>query len=116
MTLISSITNAEDGNVTGTPQTGKSHSRIIDLIIASPNAELAKRILSWVIAAPRPLSIAELAEAVRLDISLSLTSPPSQHLERITGPLIVVDGQSRVHIAHETTVALLTEPHKRGTF
>ncbi|KAK3293585.1 uncharacterized protein B0H64DRAFT_419291 [Chaetomium fimeti] len=99
----------------GALETDESHLHTIDSIIDSPNAELAKCILTWVVSAPRPLAVDELTEAVSLDIGQTLTSSPlSQQLERITGPLIVVDGQSRVRITHETTSAFLTQPRIDG--
>ncbi|KAH6848157.1 hypothetical protein B0I37DRAFT_391765 [Chaetomium sp. MPI-CAGE-AT-0009] len=94
----------------------ESHLGIMDLTSASSNSELAKCALSWVVLAPRPLSVDELREAIKLDIGQTLTiSPPlPQQLESITGPLIALDGQSRVCIAHETTSDLLTQPCKDG--
>jgi WD40 repeat protein len=83
------------------------YSRIADSILASPSCDLASCILKWVICAPRPLTTGELAEAVKLDIDRTLTASSGQ-LETITGHLIFVDSQSRVHVTHETTSSFLT--------
>ncbi|EAQ84114.1 hypothetical protein CHGG_10518 [Chaetomium globosum CBS 148.51] len=98
----------------GTPKTDKSHLRLINSIIASPSVELAKCIFSWAVSAPRPLSIHELAEAVKLDIGQTLTAPLSEQLEKITAQLITVDSQSRVHIVDETVSDFLTQPREDG--
>jgi hypothetical protein len=83
------------------------YSRITDSILASPSCDLARCILKWAICSPRPLSTGELTEAVKLDIDRTLTASPGQ-LETITGHLIFVDSQSRVHVTHETTSTFLT--------
>jgi hypothetical protein len=83
------------------------YSRIADSILASPSCDLASCILKWVVCAPRPLTTGELAEAVKLDIDRTLTASSGQ-LETITGHLIFVDSQSRVHVTHETTSSFLT--------
>ncbi|KAL2024346.1 hypothetical protein VTK56DRAFT_8828 [Thermocarpiscus australiensis] len=84
------------------------YSRITESILASPSCDLAKCILRWAICSPKPLSTSELAEAVKLDIDRTLTASPSQ-LETITGHLIFVDSQSRVHVTHQTMSTFLTQ-------
>ncbi|KAH6849741.1 hypothetical protein B0I37DRAFT_369747 [Chaetomium sp. MPI-CAGE-AT-0009] len=83
------------------------YSRIADSIVASPSCELATCILRWVICSPRALTTGELAEAVKLDIDRTLVASSGQ-LEAITGHLIFVDSQSRVHVTHDTTSSFLT--------
>jgi WD40 repeat protein len=82
------------------------YSRIADSIVASSNCELATCILKWVICSTRALTMAELAEAVKLDLDRTLTASSGQ-LETLTGHLIFVDGQSRVHVTHATTSSFL---------
>ncbi|KAH7324678.1 hypothetical protein B0I35DRAFT_388611 [Stachybotrys elegans] len=76
-------------------------------ISASPNAELAKCILEWVICSPKPMHTSELAEAVQLDIGRTLTASPRQ-LETLTQYLIFVDELSYIHITHHTATDFLT--------
>lgn len=83
------------------------YSRITESILASPSCDLARCILKWVICSPRPLTTEELTESVKLDIDRTLTASSGQ-LETITGHLIFVDSQSRVHVTHETTSSFLT--------
>lgn len=83
------------------------YSRIADSIVISPASELAMCILKWVICSPRALTMSELVETVKLDIGRTLTTSAEQ-LEGITGHLIFVDNQSRVHVAHGTTSSFLT--------
>lgn len=109
----SSIANTNEASQ-DTHKTEESRLRIIESIVAPPSADLAKCILSWVVSAPRPLSVDELTEGVKLDIGQSPPSPTSQHLESATGPLIVVDDQSRVRIADKTTSTFLTKPREDG--
>jgi WD40 repeat protein len=83
------------------------YSRITDSILSSPSGELARCILKWVTCSPRPLSIGELMEAVKLDIDRTLTASPGG-LEAMTGHLVFLDSHAMVHIAHETTSNFLT--------
>ncbi|KAH6631000.1 hypothetical protein B0J18DRAFT_117751 [Chaetomium sp. MPI-SDFR-AT-0129] len=83
------------------------YSRIADSIVASPSCDLATCILRWVICSPRALTTGELAEAVKLDIGRTLAASSAQ-LEAITGHLIFVDSQSKVHVAHDTTSSFLS--------
>ncbi|KAK3296669.1 uncharacterized protein B0H64DRAFT_106611 [Chaetomium fimeti] len=83
------------------------YSRIADSIVASPSCALVTCILKWVICSPRALTTGELAEAVKLDIDRTLAASSAQ-LEAITGHLILVDSQSRVHVTHATTSSFLT--------
>ncbi|KAJ5178230.1 uncharacterized protein N7500_000929 [Penicillium coprophilum] len=84
------------------------YSRIIASIDKSPSSELAKCILKWTICSPNPLHIKELTEAVRLDIGRTLMASAKQ-LETLTGHLLFVDDDSRIHIAHQTASAFLTQ-------
>jgi WD40 repeat protein len=84
------------------------YSRIIASIAKSPSSELAKCILKWTICSPKPLHFEELAEAVRLDIGRTLMASAKQ-LETLTGHLVFVDSDSRIHIAHQTASAFLTQ-------
>jgi hypothetical protein len=84
------------------------YSRIIASIAATPSSDLAKCILKWTVCSPRPLAASELVDAVKRDIGRTVTASPSQ-LGTITGHLIFVDDESRIHITHETTAAFLTQ-------
>lgn len=84
------------------------YSRIIASIVASPSSDLARCILKWTICSPKPMTLPELADAVKWDIGRTLTASPSQ-LETITGHLVFVDDQARIHVTHQTTSAYLTQ-------
>ncbi|KAH8903867.1 hypothetical protein BR93DRAFT_867494, partial [Coniochaeta sp. PMI_546] len=84
------------------------YTRILTSIITSPSSEIAKCALRWVISSPKPLTIEELACAIKMDIGRTLTATPSQ-LEAILGHLIYVDDQRRTYIAHETATSFLTQ-------
>ncbi|KAJ5768911.1 hypothetical protein N7520_003470 [Penicillium odoratum] len=84
------------------------YTRIIASIADSPSFELAKCILKWTICSPKPLHIEELAEAVRLDIGHTITASARQ-LETLTGHLIFVDNNCRIHVTHQTASAFLTK-------
>ncbi|KEY66276.1 hypothetical protein S7711_02741 [Stachybotrys chartarum IBT 7711] len=90
------------------PEMDDFYARIIKSIANSPSADLAKCILKWTICSPKPLHLNELIEAVKLDIHRTLTTSASQ-LETLTGHLLFVDQQSRVHVTHQTTSAFLTQ-------
>ncbi|KAB5533557.1 hypothetical protein GE09DRAFT_363721 [Coniochaeta sp. 2T2.1] len=83
------------------------YSRIITSIAAGPSCDLVRCVLTWIVCAEMPLTIAELTDAVKRDIGRTMTASTSQ-LQALTGHLIVVDEQSRIHIAHETTSSFLT--------
>lgn len=75
------------------------YSRITESILASPDRDLARCLLKWVVCSPRPLAIGELTEAVKLETSVTLAASPGQ-LEATTGHLVFVESESRVYIAH----------------
>jgi len=83
------------------------YTRILASITTSPNWHIVKCVLKWVICSPRPLAVEELSLAIKLDIGRTLIATPSQ-LQAITGHLVSVDEQGRVHIIHETAMAFLT--------
>lgn len=89
--------------------------RIIESLVESPSCELAKCILKWVICAPLPLRVDELAEAVKRDIGRTLDAPPGQ-LSSIAGHLIEVDDSLLVHVLHLTTSAFLTQKRDEPSF
>ncbi|OIW26368.1 hypothetical protein CONLIGDRAFT_470157 [Coniochaeta ligniaria NRRL 30616] len=89
------------------------YTRIVTSVAASPNSEFAKCVLRWTICSPKPMTIGELAHAIKLDIGRTLTATASQ-LEAIVGHLIYIDDQSRTHIIHETAASFLTQ--KRAGF
>lgn len=91
------------------PEMDDFYSRIIASVAESQSADLAKCVLTWVICSPNPLHLAELTEAVKVDMGRTLTASARQ-LETMTGHLIFVDNQSRAHIAHETMSRFLTQP------
>ncbi|KAI1125662.1 NACHT and WD domain protein [Nemania abortiva] len=63
---------------------------------------LIRAILIWVVCASRPLTISELAEALRIDIKVHLASPMSA-IEGLCGQLVLVDKQTAlVQIVHNT--------------
>ncbi|KAF4772853.1 hypothetical protein HER10_EVM0001257 [Colletotrichum scovillei] len=95
------------------PEMDKLYSRMLVVISASPSAELAKCVLKWTICSPKPLHIRELAEAVKLDIGKTLTAN-GRELENMTGHLVVVDSQSYIRIAHQTTSAFLSQQREDG--
>ncbi|KAK1634044.1 hypothetical protein BDP81DRAFT_451981 [Colletotrichum phormii] len=95
------------------PEMDKLYSRTLAWISASPSAELAKCVLKWTICSPKPLHIRELAEAVKLDIVKTLTAN-GRELENMTGHLVVVDSQSYIRIAHQTTSAFLSQQREDG--
>ncbi|MBE3042020.1 NACHT domain-containing protein, partial [Candidatus Bathyarchaeota archaeon] len=95
------------------PEMDDFYSRTITSLTASPSAELAKCVLTWVICSHIPLHLAELAEAVKMDIGRTMTAS-ARELETITHHLIFVDNQSRAHIAHQTTSRFLTQPMDHG--
>lgn len=63
--------------------------------------KLATSILSWVSSAVRPLTLAELEGALKLDLREGLTSL-QRTIESICGSLVRVDRQDRVRMIHET--------------
>ncbi|KAL1869464.1 hypothetical protein VTK73DRAFT_3079 [Phialemonium thermophilum] len=84
------------------------YSRILNSIVESRSADIAKCILTWVICSPTLLTLSELEAAVKLDIDKTLTASHSQ-LEAMCGHLISVDNHSLVHVTHLTVSAFLTQ-------
>jgi WD40 repeat protein len=85
------------------------YTGIMENIAKSPSADLAKHILEWVCCAPQPLSIAELCEAIRLDINQTLLSSSNDDtVSRICFNLVTVDSESRIQLMHQTVREFLT--------
>ncbi|KAF6832531.1 hypothetical protein CMUS01_06897 [Colletotrichum musicola] len=95
------------------PEMDELYSRILVFISESPSSDLAKCVLKWAICSPRPLHTRELAEAVKLDVGKTLTAS-GRELETMTGHLVVVDSQSHIRIAHQTTTVFLSQPREEG--
>ncbi|KAI0191109.1 WD40 repeat-like protein [Astrocystis sublimbata] len=85
------------------------YADIIDQIQNSPNAELGKCILKWIVSAPVPLSIDELREAIRFDIKRTLLTPGLQTaLSQICRNLVIVNDEKQVQLMHQTVRTFLT--------
>ncbi|KAK7953653.1 hypothetical protein PG996_014546 [Apiospora saccharicola] len=78
---------------------------IIEALKGSPSLQLAQCMLRWVVCSPQPLSTDLLIEAVRLDISQTLTT--SDKIPHICGNLVNVDNRSRVQLMHQTVKEFL---------
>ena len=76
------------------------YTRILSKISQNVNGALAKAILRWVICAIRPMLVAELRTAIRLDTSRTLKRS-AQAIESICQPLVRVNN-NRVEIVHDT--------------
>lgn len=83
------------------------YTRILqNMAIVPRNKTLAQAILRWTVCAVRPLTVAELKEAIRLDLG-EVVPRLERTVESVCGHLIHVDGRSRVQLAHETVRAFL---------
>lgn len=84
------------------------YTRILAGIQALPrNQTLAKAIFRWTVCAARPLSIAELKEALRLDTGHVI--PRLENVvSSITGCLVDVGADGKVQVVHETVKSFLT--------
>lgn len=76
------------------------YARMLQKIARSVNRNLAKAILRWVICATRPMSIAEIRTAFRLDTTQVLKRS-ARAIESICGPLLAID-KGRVEVVHDT--------------
>lgn len=75
---------------------------ITDMAQNKREKHIAKAILSWVVTAARPLSTAELSEALKLDINVRLPSAKTA-IEGLCGQLVLVDQNTNlVSIVHTT--------------
>lgn len=83
------------------------YSRVAESILSSPSRDLAICVLKWIICSPRPMTMGELAGALKTDINRTLMASPDQ-LEAITGGLVFVDEELRLHLMHDTTSSFLT--------
>ncbi|KAI0546158.1 WD40 repeat-like protein [Xylaria curta] len=85
------------------------YADIVEKIEQSTNADLAKCILKWIITAPKPLSIYELREAVKLDIKRTLFTAGSEAaLSQICRNLVTVNNDAQVQLMHQTVKTYLT--------
>ena len=86
------------------------YDRILTGFQAAPkNQILAIAIFRWTVSAMRPLSIAELKEALILDIGLTVPQMGTV-LSSVTGCLVVIGPDSKVQLVHETIRSFLTSP------
>ncbi|KAI1258636.1 WD40 repeat-like protein [Xylariaceae sp. FL1019] len=85
------------------------YAEILEKIQQSTNAELAKTILKWVISAPRPLTINELREAIKLDIKRTLlVTDAHSALGQICRNFVTVNSDEEVQVMHQTVKTYLT--------
>lgn len=73
----------------------------------SGDIELAKHILSWVICSRRPLTIEELSEALKPEISAILDLKHT--ISQACGQFIVIDGKGSISMIHQTAKEYLTK-------
>lgn len=84
------------------------YSRILEALMNNPrNRNIAKAILKWTVCSSRPLTIAELKEALMLDIKVTLPRLELT-LGSATGNLIYVDNDNKAQLAHQTVRSFLT--------
>ncbi|XDG08715.1 hypothetical protein ABKA04_008330 [Annulohypoxylon sp. FPYF3050] len=70
--------------------------------------KLARSILTWVVLACRPLTVAELRVAVKLDVNETLQNM-SKAIPSLCHQLVFVDNTDRVHILHATVREFLLD-------
>jgi hypothetical protein len=91
------------------------YSTILDDMTGGPNEALAKAILEWVICAARPLTTAELQEAIRLHIGQKVFRMENM-IEAVCGQLVTVDKQGRVQLVHDTARDFLLDKSLHSVF
>src|SRR5436305_9387087 len=79
------------------------------------NKELTKAILRWVVCAARPLTMAELQEAIRLDIGQKVFRL-ERTIESLCGQLVAVDKQRKVMLVHDTARDFLLDQQIHSDF
>lgn len=79
--------------------------------------QVAKGILTWIVCAARPLTVAELDAALKLDLKDKIENLQWSILSTC-GQLVYVDRQSpgRIHMAHQTTREFLLNPKTQSYF
>src|SRR5271156_202164 len=91
------------------------YSTILEDMTQSSNKALAKAILEWVICAARPLTTAELQEAIRLHIGQRVFKMEGM-IEAVCGQLVTVDKQGRVQLVHDTARDFLLDKSLDSVF
>ncbi|KAF2649450.1 hypothetical protein K491DRAFT_550850, partial [Lophiostoma macrostomum CBS 122681] len=93
------------------------YSRALKIISSrsKPNRDLAHAILTWVICAVRPLTVAELREALKLDLSDEVPEL-EMAISSLCAQLIHVDKMGRAMIVHLTAQTFLTNQHLDSEF
>jgi WD40 repeat protein len=79
------------------------------------NKELTKAILQWVVCAARPLTTAELTEALHLDIGQKVFRL-DRTIESLCGQLVDVDKQGKVMLVHDTARDFLLDQQIQSDF
>lgn len=77
---------------------------------------LAMTILRWTVCAIRPLTVDELKDAIKLDISDTVTRDLERSISSLCGQLVYVDRYSRVQIVHQTAKSFLTQSELSSEF
>ena len=80
-----------------------------------PNRELTRAILTWIICAVRPLTVAELREALRLDLDAEVDEL-EMAIASLCAQLIHVDKTGRVMIVHLTAKTFLIDDQLDSEF
>lgn len=90
------------------------YNLMIKNIMGKPNNDLARVILRWVICAIRPLTVAEIRAAVKIETSKTIRNP-AKAIDDICGSLVNVSND-RVQVVHDTVRDyLFKKDHQSGT-
>ena len=98
------------------PDMDDLYKRALDLMSSTiRNKELVRAILTWVMCAARPMSIAELAQALKLDLGFTVHALESSIMSDC-GQLIYIDKSNRAQIIHTTVRDFLFNPNLESEF
>lgn len=91
------------------PEMGELYLRTLQAMSRLPRGKtLAKAILTWTTCASRPLTLAELDGAIRLDLNENITKL-DETIAALCGQLVMVDKSGRVQMIHQTAREFLVD-------
>ena len=80
-----------------------------------PSRDLARAILTWIVCSIRPLTVAELSEAMKLDLDDEIPELEGD-ISSLCAQLVHVDGTGRVMMVHLTARSFLTNDELQSEF
>ena len=83
---------------------------------SSRSKSAAKHVITWAICSVYPLTVAQMKDAIKLSLGITLARDLKTSLQYLCGQFLDIDKQSRIQVVHETARTFLTSPDLDSEF